>query len=132
MRFLAIEPFFFNYQYYPASPEKPLAFDFPKESVPNVRWYPLDKEALTALEALRDQILSYGNRVTIHKIPANVAYPSPISIEAPEPVSADPVPPGLGRLTPAAPEQFSMSDIQKQEKGPIPQSRPSDREPPKR
>lgn len=134
MKFLAIEPFFFNSQYYPAAPDSPLAFNFPKGEVPNVRWYPMDQEALEALEALQKTILAYGNKCVIHRIPQGVKPPEYIYIEAPEKVDPDVLPPGI-KLEggPRSPEQFTMSEVQAQNKGMVPKpGRPSDMEPTKR
>ena len=134
MKFLAIEPFFFNGQYYPAASDAPLAFNFPKDEVPNVRWYPMDQEALASLELLQKTILAYGNKCVIHRIPQGVKPPDYIWIEAPAKVDPDALPPGIkldGR--PDSPEQFTMSEIQAANKGMIPRpGRPSDTEPTKR
>jgi len=140
MRFMAIEPFFFDIQYYDASPEKPLVFEYPKNpdtgefEVPNVKWYPIDQEAKEALEKLRDKIaadLQAKSPIMIHGIPVGVELPKPILIPPREKSSPDMLPIGLLKKIPDR-NEFSMSDIQNQSKGVIPQPRPSDREPPKR
>jgi hypothetical protein len=53
---MAIEPWYYNGNYYPASAEAPHVFNYPDEEVPNHKWYPLDKKAHAALIKLRDSV----------------------------------------------------------------------------
>ena len=137
MRFMAIEPFFFDIQYYDASPQKPLVFDYPKNpdtgefEVPNIKWYPVDQEAKAALEHLRDSLQTIGMKAIIHGIPAGVELPRAVVIPPREKSNMDSLPIGLLRKVPDVTE-FTMKEMQELSKGAIPQVRPSDREPPKR
>ena len=134
MKFLAIEPFFFADQYWPASPDAPCAFEYPKGYGPNVKWYPLDKEADDALQEVQTAIRLYGAPVVVHRIPKNIKTPQIINLPTPEVAEPDTIHPSL--LDHNAPKEdptFTMSEIQAQSKPQVPkQHRPSDAEPPRR
>jgi len=134
MKFLAIEPFFFADQYWPASPEEPLAFEYPKGYGPNVKWYPLDAEADATLQEVQKVIRDYGAMIVCHRIPRNIKQYPIVHLPTPERADPDLVHPALLDINaPKDPETFTMSEVQAQSKPQVPkQHRPSDAEPPRR